>query len=193
MAVTLIVVISFYYSDLYAIDQTLSIRELSLCLMSGVGFACILIAFFSYPTPRFGKTLYASQMAMMVISLCGWRVGFKRVIARARGFTHGSWWLDYRHRQTSGGRTPETKETRDGGDWLCGPEPICRQLTLAYGNRIRVSLPIYQPSSLMALFQSQNVNRILLAGVEGYHDCAGARTSQFACPWRGDGRLPLFL
>jgi hypothetical protein len=47
------------------------------------------------------------------------------------------------------------------------------QLTLAYGNPIRVSLPIYQPSSLMDLFQKQNVNRILLAGVEGYHDALG--------------------
>ena len=37
VAVTIIVVVSFYYSDLYAIDQTLSIRELSLRLMSGIG------------------------------------------------------------------------------------------------------------------------------------------------------------
>ena len=35
VAVTIIVIISFYYSDLYAIDQTLSIRELLLRLMSG--------------------------------------------------------------------------------------------------------------------------------------------------------------
>ena len=84
VAVTIIVVVSFYYSDLYAIDQTLSIRELLLRLMSGVGIACILIAIVSYPIPRFGKTLYASQMALMVLSLCAWRVGFMRVIERAR-------------------------------------------------------------------------------------------------------------
>ena len=42
VAVTIIVIVSFYYSDLYAIDQTLSIRELLLRLMSGVGIACIL-------------------------------------------------------------------------------------------------------------------------------------------------------
>ena len=35
VAVTIIVIVSFYYSDLYAIDQTLSIRELLLRLMSG--------------------------------------------------------------------------------------------------------------------------------------------------------------
>src|SRR5262245_58975683 len=52
VAVTIIVVVSFYYSDLYAIDQTLSIRELLLRLMSGVGIACILIAIVSYPIPQ---------------------------------------------------------------------------------------------------------------------------------------------
>src|SRR5499426_2520468 len=59
VAVTIIVIVSFYYSDLYAIDQTVSIRELMLRLMSGVGIACILIAIVSYPIPQFGKTLYA--------------------------------------------------------------------------------------------------------------------------------------
>ncbi|HEY5813470.1 MAG TPA: hypothetical protein VIT23_12560 [Terrimicrobiaceae bacterium] len=63
IAVTIIVVVSFYYSDLYAIDQTLSIRELLLRLMSAVGIACILIAIVSYPIPRiffpFNKCLTA--------------------------------------------------------------------------------------------------------------------------------------
>src|SRR4030095_2689188 len=84
VAVTIIVIVSFYYSDLYAIDQTLSIRELLLRLMSAIGAACILIAIVSYPIPQFGKTLYASQMTLMVLSLCAWRVYFMRVIVRAR-------------------------------------------------------------------------------------------------------------
>lgn len=57
-------------------------------LMSGVGIACVLIAFVSYSLPQFGKTLYTSQMAMMVLSLCAWRVGFVRVIETAR--IHGT-------------------------------------------------------------------------------------------------------
>jgi hypothetical protein len=84
IAVTIIVVVSFYYSDLYAIDQTLSIRELLLRLMSAVGIACILMLSLAYPIPRFGKALYASQMALMVVTLCAWRVGFMGVIERAR-------------------------------------------------------------------------------------------------------------
>ena len=50
----------------------------------GVGIACILIAIVSYPIPQFGKTLYASQMCLMILILCAWRVGFMRVIAGAR-------------------------------------------------------------------------------------------------------------
>jgi sugar transferase (PEP-CTERM system associated) len=173
VAVTLIVVISFYYSDLYAIDQTLSIRELFLRLMSGVGIACILIAFFSYPIPRFGKTLYASQMAVMVISLCAWRVGFMRVIASAR--IHAR--VLVVGLQAIGKLVAEEllRQKKLGMEVIgfVGQSQSVGQLTLAYGNPTRVSLPIYQPSSLIDLFQNQNVNRILLAGVEDYHDALG--------------------
>src|SRR5919106_2640376 len=84
VAVTIIVVVSFYYSDLYAIDQTLSIRELLLRLMSGIGLACIVIGIISYPIPQFGKAIYASEMVVMVLSLCAWRISFMSVIERAR-------------------------------------------------------------------------------------------------------------
>jgi sugar transferase (PEP-CTERM system associated) len=46
------------------------------------------------------------------------------------------------------------------------------RLTLSYGNPIRVSLPVYQPSSLMNLFEQKNVDRILLAA-EDYHEAVG--------------------
>jgi len=46
-------------------------------------------------------------------------------------------------------------------------------LTLSYGNPVRVSLPVYQSSSLMDLFERKNVNRILLAGVDSCSDVVG--------------------
>jgi sugar transferase (PEP-CTERM system associated) len=173
VAVTLIVVISFYYSDLYAIDQTLSIRELFLRLMSGIGIACVLIAFFSYPIPRFGKTLYGSQMAVLVVSLCAWRVGFMQVIARAR--IHAR--VLVVGLQAIGKLVAEEllKQKKLGMEVIgfVAQGQSADHLTLAYGNPVRVSLPIYQPSLLMDLFQKQNVNRILLAGTEGCHDALG--------------------
>jgi sugar transferase (PEP-CTERM system associated) len=171
MAVTVIVVLSFYYSDLYAIDQTLSIRELFLRLMSGVGIACILIAVVSYPIPRFGKTLYASQMSLMVLSLCAWRVGLMRVIERAR--IHGR--VLVVGLQVIGKLVAEEllRQKKLGMEVVGFVGQSAGQLTLSYGNPVRVSLPVYQSSSLMDLFEQKNVNRILLAGVEGCSDVLG--------------------
>jgi sugar transferase (PEP-CTERM system associated) len=171
VAVTIIVIVSFYYSDLYAIDQTLSIRELLLRLMSGVGIACILIAIVSYPIPQFGKTLYASQMFLMMLTLCAWRVGFMRVIARAR--IHAK--VLVIGLQAIGKLVAEElhKQKKLGMEVIGFVGESAGQLNLSYGNPTRVSLPVYQPSSLMDLFQEKKVNRILLAGVEGYYDTLG--------------------
>jgi len=171
VAVTIIVVVSFYYSDLYAIDQTLSIRELLLRLMSGVGLACILIAIVSYPIPQFGKTLYASQMFLMILILCAWRVGFMRVIARAR--IHAR--VLVVGLQGIGKVVAEEllKQKKLGMEVVGFVGQSAGQLTLSYGNPVRVSLPVYESSSLTDLFQEKKVNRILLAGVEGYCDTLG--------------------
>src|SRR5262245_47778384 len=171
VAVTIIVVVSFYYSDLYAIDQTLSIRELLLRLMSGVGVACILIAIVSYPIPQFGKTLYASQMFLMMLILGAWRVGFMRVIARAR--IHAK--VLVIGLQAIGKLVAEelAKQKKLGMEVVGFVGESAGQLNLSYGNPTRVSLPVYQPSALTALFQEKKVNRILLAKVEGAHATLG--------------------
>jgi sugar transferase (PEP-CTERM system associated) len=171
VAVTIIVVVSFYYSDLYAIDQTLSIRELLLRFMSGIGVACILIAIVSYPIPQFGKTLYASQMFLMILILCVWRVGFMRVIARAR--IHAR--VLVVGLQGIGKVVAEEllKQKKLGMEVVGFVGQSAGQLTLSYGNPVRVSLPVYQSASLMDLFQEKKVNRILLAGVEGCCDTLG--------------------
>jgi sugar transferase (PEP-CTERM system associated) len=171
-AVTVIIVFSFYYSDLYAIDQTLSHRELLLRLMSGIGFACILIAVVSYPIPQFGKTLYAGQMAVMVASLCAWRLGFMRVIARAqiraRVLVIGV--------QAIGKLVAEEllRGKKMGMEVVGFLGESAGQVNLSYGNPVRVSLPVYPPSSLMELFEQGRVDRILLAGVEGYSETLGS-------------------
>ncbi len=171
VAVTVIVVVSFYYSDLYAIDQTLSARELSLRLMSGVGVAWILIAIVSYPIPQFGKTLYASQMFLLVLCLCAWRAGFMRVIARAR--IHAQ--VLVIGLQAIGGLVAEElhRQKKLGMEVVGFVGESAGQLTLAYGNPVRVSLPVYKASSLMDLFQKNKINRILLAGAKGYDDSLG--------------------
>jgi sugar transferase (PEP-CTERM system associated) len=173
VTVTIIVVVSFYYSDLYAIDQTLSMRELLLRLMSGIGIACILTAIVSYPIPQFGKTLFASQMLLMMLCLCAWRIGFMRVIAKAR--IHAK--VLVVGVQGIGKVVAEEllKQKKLGMEVVGFVGTSEGQLTLSYGNPVRVSLPIYQPSSLMTLFEEKNVGRILLAGAEGYSDDLGQK------------------
>jgi sugar transferase (PEP-CTERM system associated) len=171
VAVTIIIVVSFYYSDLYAIDQTLSIRELFLRLMSGIGIACILIAIISYPIPRFGKTLYASQMLLMVLCLCAWRVSFMRVIERAR--IHAR--VLVIGLQAIGKLVAEEllRQKKLGMEVIGFVGQSAGQLTLSYGNPVRVSLPVYQSSSLISLFEKKKVDRILLAGVEDSCEALG--------------------
>jgi len=153
IAVTIIVVVSFYYSDLYAIDQTLSIRELFLRFMSAVGIACILVALISYPIPLFGRTLYASQMALMVLSLCAWRVSFMRVIEKAsihaRVLVVGL--------EAIGALVAEElfKQKKLGMEVVGFVGQAAGQLTLSLGNPVRISLPVYQASSLTTLFEQK--------------------------------------
>ena len=83
IAMSFVVVVAFYYSNLYAIDQTLSFQELTHRFIGGVGASCIVIAIISYPIPNFGKSIYVSEMLMMILALVIWRFGFMRVLKQA--------------------------------------------------------------------------------------------------------------
>ena len=51
-AITSIIVATFYYADLYALDQTLSRREMTLRFLNGFGIACFIIGMVSYSMAR---------------------------------------------------------------------------------------------------------------------------------------------
>jgi len=158
----LVVVIAFYYSDLYAIDQTLSLRELMHRFIGGVGAACIVIAVISYPIPNFGKSIYVSEMVVMGTALGVWRFGFMRVLKqaaiRAKVLVVGIRAIGkmiaeelYLHRKL--GMEVIGFIGREAG-----------LITLSYGNPKKVEIPVFAPSSLAALVASNRVDRILLAG-----------------------------
>ena len=56
-AMALIVVIAFYYSDLYARRSNSLVHELLHRFVAGLGLACIVIGIISYPIPNFGKSI----------------------------------------------------------------------------------------------------------------------------------------
>ena len=162
IAMAVIVATAFYYSDLYSIDQTLSIHELLHRFVAGLGVACIVIGIISYPIPNFGKSIYISEMIVMGMSLGLWRLGFMRVIQqagiRAKVLIVGT--------RTIGRMVAEElylKKTL-GMDVVGFVGENAGQMTLSYGNPRKVQIPIFAPVSLSDLIASNDVNRILLAG-----------------------------
>jgi sugar transferase (PEP-CTERM system associated) len=164
LAMALIVVIAFYYSDLYAIDQTLSIHELLHRLIAGLGTACIVIGVVSYPIPNFGKSIYISEMIVMGLVLALWRLGFMRLImqagVRARVLVIGT--------RTIGKMVAEELYLKKSlGMQVVGfVSEKAGQITLTYGNPRKVEIPVFAPPSLSGLVASIGADRILLAGAD---------------------------
>ena len=164
LAMAVIVVISFYYSDLYAIDQTLSVHELLHRFTAGLGTACIVIGIISYPIPNFGKSIYVNEMLAMGISLALWRFGFMGVIKqasiRAKVLIVGT-------RAIGRMVAEELYLKRKLGMEVIGfVSESAGQVALSYGNPKKVEIPIFAPPSLSGLVASSRVNRILLAGAD---------------------------
>ena len=158
-----IVVISFYYVDLYAIDQALSGRELILRFLNGFGVACIAIGVVTYPIPELGfRAIYFSEMILMGLCLYSWRLQFMRLIRRApqsgKVLIFGL--------QSIGKLVAEQlcQQRKLGIEVVGFVADSTGQVTLSYGNPKKVEIPIFAPTSLTELVENARINRILLAG-----------------------------
>jgi sugar transferase (PEP-CTERM system associated) len=169
MTMALVVAVSFYYADLYAIDQTLSVRELLLRFMSGFGTACVVIGLISYPIPQLGfKKIYASEMLLIGAVLSVWRVGFMRVIEQAK--IHAKVLII--GAQSIGKLVAEQlcQQKTLGMEVIGFVASSGGRITLSYGNPTKVSLPVFSPQSITSLVEKRGVDRILLAGGEAWGD-----------------------
>ena len=156
-----VVVVAFYYANLYAIDQTLSFQELKHRFIGGVGASCIVIALISYPIPNFGKSIYVSEMLLMCATLAIWRFGFMRVLRqaaiRAKVLVIGI-------RAIGKIVAEELYLKRQLGMEVIGfVGGEAGLITLSYGNPKKVEIPVFTPSALRGLVASNRVDRILLA------------------------------
>jgi len=163
MAMALVVVIAFYYSNLYAIDQTVSFQELMHRFIGGVGASCIVIALVSYPIPNFGKSIYVSEMVIMCAGLGVWRFGFMRVLKqaaiRAKVLVVGI-------RSIGKIVAEELYLKRKLGMEVIGfVGGEVGSITLSYGNPKKVQIPVFALSEITGLVASNRVDRILLASV----------------------------
>jgi len=167
--IAVLVVLSFYYSDLYVIDHVIPRKELLLRFANGFGIACLAIGGVGLVLPGLGfQRLYLVEMLVVGIGLFSWRMGFVRVLENVR---------------------VHSKVLIVGTDRIATlvAEELCRrkhlgmevvgfigsqdgQMTLSYGNPVQVSLPIRPPQSTFRVIERDGVNRIL---VEGEGSCAG--------------------
>ena len=164
LAMALIVVISFYYADLYAIDQTLPVHELSHRFAAGLGTACIVIGIISYPIPNFGKSIYLNEMLAMGLALGLWRFGvlgiLKHANIRAKVLIVGT-------RAIGRMVAEELYLRRKLGMQVVGfVSESAGHMALSYGNPRKIEIPIFAPPTLSGLVLSSRVDRILLAGAD---------------------------
>ena len=166
-AMAVIVVVSFYYVDLYVVDQALSLRELLVRFMNGFGVACILIGIITYPIPELGfRTIYLSEMALMGLCLFLWRFGFIRVIRQARRSAK----ILIVGLQSIGKLVAEQlcQQKNLGMEVVGFIGDSAGQMTLSYGNPKKVQIPIFAPSSLTEVVATNRIDRILLAGAGNF-------------------------
>jgi sugar transferase (PEP-CTERM system associated) len=163
--VTVAVVVSFYYADLYDIDQALSQRELSLRFANGFGITCLLVALLTYPISQPGlRKIYFVEVVLMGIGLFVWRLIFAKVIRlrRIRGT------IAILGTQRVGKLVAEELYRRKHlglkVSHFIGPER--GEMTLSYGNPRRVTIPVVSPESTLSLVREEGVSRILIAGPE---------------------------
>jgi sugar transferase (PEP-CTERM system associated) len=160
-----LIVFSFYYADLYTIDQTLSERELMLRFANGFGIACLVIGGVSYPIQERGsQNIYLIQMLLMGLGLFAWRVAFTMMLKRTR--VHGT--IAIVGTQKIGRLVAEELCRRKhlGIEVVCFIGSRAEQISLSYGNPHRVTVPVFPSDSTLALVEREGVNRILVAGAE---------------------------
>ena len=168
IAIASVVLVSFYYSDLYAVDQTVSLRELLLRFMGGLGIACIFIGVLSYPIPDFGKEIYVSEMVILGVCLALWHVGVLRIISVAR--IHAK--VLVVGLQAIGKMVAEElcRQQQLGMEVIGFIDRSPGEVTLSYGNPKRKVLPVFAFRSLLSFIEQKGISRILLAGGEGCPD-----------------------
>src|SRR3972149_6450310 len=163
--IAVIVVLSFYYAELYEIDQALSQRELILRFANGFGIACIFIAVFSYPIQQPGfRRIYLVVIFLMGLGLFAWRLLFAKIL-KDRGI-HSK--IAIIGTQKIGMLVAETLAAKKHLGlkvaYFVGPE--AGQLTLSYGNPRRITIPLVAPESTVALAEQEGISTVLMRGTE---------------------------
>jgi len=164
--ITILIVTSFYYADLYKIDQTLSRRELTLRFINGFGIACLIIGLVSYPYQEAGaKNIYLMEVSLIGVGLFAWRVFFTTLLRKAK--CRGKFLI--LGLQEIGKQVSEQlylqKHLGLKVVGFVGAE--AGSITLTYGNPRLVTLPVFPRDSILSIADMNEVSRILVAEGNG--------------------------
>ncbi len=164
--ITSLIVTTFYYADLYVLDQTLSRREMTLRFLNGFGVVCIIIGMGSYPYQEAGsKNIYLIEISLIGVGLFTWRLIvitlFRKAKCRGRLLILGL--------QDIGKQVSEQLYLRKhlGMEVVGFVGANAGSQTLAYGNPRLVTLPVFPRDSILNVAAANDVSRILVAEGNG--------------------------
>ena len=162
------VVLSFYYSDLYVIEQRLPKRELLMRLGNGFGLTCLIVGGIGFLIPELGfQNIYLTQMLLIGSGLCLWRVGYMLVLS-GTGIQRKV--LIIGTRKIARLVAEELFRQKHLGIRVVGFIDFQPgELALSHGNPVRVSLPILPQQALLDVVEREGVNQIL---VDPHESCA---------------------
>ncbi len=167
--VGLLVVLVFYYSDLYEIDGTMTGREWIVRLVTGFGAACLLLGVLSHlvPRPRL-RDISLTTMLLIGVGVSACRIQFIRMLKRRKSFgkvlivgtqTIGQIIAEELYRlKHLGMEVVGFVATKPG------------HVVLSFGNPTRVRLPVFSRHSTIEVVAAKGVNRILVESPESCRD-----------------------
>ncbi len=164
--ITTLIVVAFYYADLYKLDQTISRREMTLRFLNGFGIACIVIGTGSYLHHEPGaKNIYLIEISLIGVELFTWRLIVITLLRKAK--CRGR--LLILGLQDIGKQVSEQLYLRKhlGMEVVGFVGAKAGSLTLTYGNPRLVTLPVFPRDSIVSVTAANGVSRILVAEGNG--------------------------
>jgi len=163
-----LVIIVFYFADLYSIDSTLPEKEWGLRLVSGFGVSCLILGGLSQVIRRPDlRDISLTTMLLIGVGLFAWRVEFTSILKKRRicgkVLIVGTQAIGKIVAEELYHRKHLAMEVVGFIGHQAG------QVVLSYGNPTRISLPVFPRHATIRVVESNGVNRIL---VEGPESCA---------------------
>ncbi len=168
-AVGVLIVLVFYFADLYSIDSTMPRREWSVRLLTAFAIACLILASVSHviPRPTF-RDISLTTMLLIGVGIMSWHLIFAHALKRRKVFGK----ILIVGTETIGkALAEELYRWKNLGMEVIGfVAPMPGTLMLSYGNPKRVTLPIYPRHSTIQVVEAAQVNRILVGSPESCAD-----------------------